>query len=81
MFTCLIEISKTSFRNMILTTWSYAEKLTVQEPCVKSNFIGDDDIVIGAFEQCSQSLCIENEFQSGDTIRFKFFDGVVSHYV
>lgn len=44
-------------------------------------FHRDDDIVIGAFEQCSQSLCIENEFQSGDTIRFKFFDGVVSHYV
>jgi len=44
-------------------------------------FHRDDDIVIASLEQRWESFCVENEFESGDTIRFKFFDGAFSHYV
>jgi hypothetical protein len=41
----------------------------------------DDDIVIRTLQRGWESFSVDNEFEPGDTIRFKFFDGVFSHYV
>ena len=47
---------------MISTIWSYAEKLTIQEPSVSLS-------------------ANKMDFRVGDTIRFMFFDGVITDFV
>jgi len=67
---------------MFSTTWFYAKNLTIQEPrTCEVIFHRDDDIITAALEQGWESFCVENEFESGDTIRFKFYYGAFNHYV
>jgi len=39
-------------------------------------FHRDEDVIIATHKQGWEPFCTENEFESGDTIRFKLFDTI-----